>query len=63
LNELTSFSGAHSSSLQSESEEALTMNMHELLLLIFCCFKENFLVEKAHVLVVMVACNAQAIIV
>jgi hypothetical protein len=39
------------------------MNMHELLLLIFWCLMENFLVEKPHVLAAaMVACNEQAII-
>lgn len=49
-NELTSLSGAHSSSLQSgsSSEEALTVKRQELLLLLifWCCFMENLLVEK-----------------
>jgi len=53
---LTSLSGAHSSSLQSESSEsALTVNKPNLLLLVFGCFKENLLEEKAQVLAAKVA--------
>jgi len=53
---LTSLSGAHSSSLQSESSEsALTVNKANLLLLVFGCFKENLLEEKAQLLAAKVA--------
>lgn len=61
--ELTSLSGAHSSSLQSSSsEEALTVNNKlEFRLVTLWCFMKNLRVENAQVLAAKVACNAQAI--